>query len=151
TVRFGDGVEGATLPTGQNNIHANYRVGSGLTGNVGAGSITTLVDRPLGVTGVNNPQRATGGQDPQSVNDVRGNAPLSVLTLGRAVFIPDYQNFASSFAGIGRHMRSGFPVGPVAASSSPLPEPGALLWRPEIPLSTTSSPRSAILAVLWFQ
>ncbi len=54
-VQFGDGVEGATLPTGQNNIQANYRIGSGLSGNVGA-AITTLMDRPLGVSGVNNPQ-----------------------------------------------------------------------------------------------
>ena len=53
-------------PPGQNNIQANYRIGSGLSGNVGAGSITTLIDRPLGVSGVNNPSAATGGQDPQS-------------------------------------------------------------------------------------
>ena len=36
-----------------------------------AGSITTLIDRPLGVSGVNNPQAATGGQDAQSVDDIR--------------------------------------------------------------------------------
>ena len=96
-ILFGDGVEGATLPTGQNNIQANYRIGSGLSGNVGAGSITTLIDRPLGVSGVNNPPAATGGQDPQSIDDIRANAPLSVLTLGRAVSITDYQNFAAEF------------------------------------------------------
>jgi hypothetical protein len=110
-VLFGDGVEGATLPTGQHNIQANYRVGSGLAGNVGAGSITTLVDRPLGVSGVNNPMDATGGQDPQSVNDIRTNAPLSVLTLGRAVSIVDYQNFAASFAGIAKAYAIWIPSG----------------------------------------
>src|SRR5262249_51473826 len=77
-ILFGDGVEGATPPSGQNNIRANYRVGSGLSGNVAARSITTLVDRPLGVSGVDNPQEATGGQDAQSVNDIRSSAPLSV-------------------------------------------------------------------------
>ena len=97
-VLFGDGVEGATLPTGQNNIMANYRVGSGSAGNVAAGAITTLVDRPLGVSGVINPEPATGGQDPQSVDDIRTNAPQSVLTLGRAVSINDYQNLR-------RHLR----------------------------------------------
>lgn len=111
-VLFGDSVEGATLPTGQNNIQANYRVGSGLSGNVAAGSITTLVDRPLGVSGVNNPEAATGGQDPQSVNDIRSNAPLSVLTLGRAVSITDYQNFASTFAGIAKAYAIWIPSGP---------------------------------------
>jgi uncharacterized phage protein gp47/JayE len=130
-VLFGDGVEGATLPTGQNNIQANHRIGSGLSGNVGAGSITTLIDRPLGVIGVNNPQAATGGQDPQSVNDIRANAPLSVLTLGRAVSITDYQNFARSFAGIAKANALWIPSGPgrgvfltVAAAGGPALPPG---------------------------
>jgi hypothetical protein len=101
-VQFGDGVEGAMLPTGQGNIQANYRIGIGSAGNVAAGAITTLVDRPVGVSGVNNPMAATGGQNPQSIDDIRANAPLSVLTLGRAVSITDYQNFAASFAGIAK-------------------------------------------------
>jgi hypothetical protein len=102
TAIFGDNVEGATLPTGTANVQARYRVGLGSAGNVGAGTITTLVDRPLGVGGVSNPMPATGGQDPQSVNDIRANAPLSVLTLGRAVSLADYQNFAATFAGIAK-------------------------------------------------
>ncbi len=65
-VQFGDGVEGAMLPTGTNNLQATYRVGSGSAGNVGAGAITTLVDRPVGVSGVINPLAATGGQDADS-------------------------------------------------------------------------------------
>jgi predicted phage baseplate assembly protein len=101
-VQFGDGVEGATLPTGQNNIIANFRVGIGSAGNVAAGSITTLVDRPVGVNGVNNPMAATGGQDAQSIDDIRTNAPQTVFTLGRAVSITDYQNFAATFAGIAK-------------------------------------------------
>lgn len=101
-VLFGDGVEGATLPTGQSNIIATYRTGSGAAGNVAAGAITTLMQRPLGVSGVTNPQAATGGTDPESINDVRSNAPQTVLTLGRAVSIADYENFASTFAGIAK-------------------------------------------------
>ncbi|HTD55857.1 MAG TPA: putative baseplate assembly protein [Silvibacterium sp.] len=111
-ILFGDGVEGSTLPTGQNNVQANYRIGSGLSGDVAAGSITTLMDRPLGVSGVNNPEAATGGQDPQSVDDIRTNAPLSVLTLGRAVSITDYQNFAQGFAGIAKAYAIWIPSGP---------------------------------------
>jgi hypothetical protein len=128
-ILFGDGVEGSPLPTGQNNIHANYRIGSGLSGNVAAGSITTLMDRPLGVSGVNNPQAATGAQDAQSVDDIRTNAPLSVLTLGRAVSITDYQNYAQSFAGIAKAYAIWIPSGPgrgvfitvAAAGGSALP------------------------------
>ncbi|HTV13599.1 MAG TPA: baseplate J/gp47 family protein [Acidobacteriaceae bacterium] len=99
-VIFGDGVEGATLPTGQNNIIGYYRTGSGSAGNVPAGAITTLMQRPLGVSGVTNPQQATGGADAESIDDVRTNAPQTVLTLGRAVSVTDYQNFAATFAGI---------------------------------------------------
>jgi hypothetical protein len=101
-VLFGDGVEGATLPTGQNNLQANYRVGLGAVGNVGANTLTTLIDRPLGVSGVTNPEAATGGQDAQSVDDIRSAAPLTVLTLGRAVSLVDYQNYAGTFAGIAK-------------------------------------------------
>lgn len=131
SVLFGDGVEGATLPTGQNNIQANYRVGSGLAGNVAAGAITTLIDRPLGVSGVINPQAATGGQDPQSVSDIQANAPLSVLTLGRAVSITDYQNFAATYAGIAKASAIWIPSGPgrgvfltVAAAGGAALQPG---------------------------
>ena len=111
-VLFGDGVEGALLPTGQNNLQANYRIGSGTAGNVGAGALATLIDRPLGVSGVTNPQAATGGQDPQSVSDIRANAPLTVLTLGRAVSITDYANFARTFAGIAKAYALWIPSGP---------------------------------------
>jgi hypothetical protein len=110
-VLFGDGVEGATLPTGVNNIVANYRIGSGSAGNVAAGAITSLLDRPIGVSGVNNPQQATGGQDAQSVDGVRASAPQTVLTLGRAVSITDYQNFAATFAGIAKAAAIWIPSG----------------------------------------
>ncbi len=111
-VVFGDGVEGARLPTGQNNVRANYRIGSGAAGNIAAGALTTLLDRPLGVSGVTNPEAATGGQDAQSVGDIRSNAPQTVLTLGRAVSITDYQNYAAIFAGIAKAYAIWIPAGP---------------------------------------
>jgi len=111
-VFFGDGVEGSRLPTGQNNLQANYRIGSGSAGNVRAGTLTTLVDRPLGVSGVSNPEAATGGQDAQSIDDIRSDAPQTVLTLGRAVSITDYQSYASTFAGIAKAYAIWIPAGP---------------------------------------
>ena len=109
---FGDGVEGSTLPTGVNNIIASYRIGSGSAGNVAVGAISTLLDRPLGVTGVSNPQAATGGDDAQTVEGIRVNAPQTVLTLGRAVSLADYQNFAANFAGIAKASAIWIPSGP---------------------------------------
>jgi hypothetical protein len=111
-VFFGDGEEGAVLPTGQSNILANYRTGLGSAGNVPANTLTTLIDRPLGVSGVTNPGAATGGQDAQSIADIRINAPLSVLTLGRAVSLSDYENYAGSFAGIAKAHALWIPSGP---------------------------------------
>jgi hypothetical protein len=110
-VTFGDGVEGATLPAGTNNIQASYRVGTGSAGNVPAAAITTLVDRPVGVSGVTNPQPASGGQDAQTIDEIRANAPLSVLTLGRAVSLTDYQNFAATYAGISKAYALWIPSG----------------------------------------
>jgi hypothetical protein len=111
-VLFGDGTEAALLPTGQNNLQATYRVGLGAAGNVGSGTLTTLMDRPLGVSGVTNPQAATGGQDAQGIDDIRSSAPLTVLTLGRAVSITDYQNYARTFAGISKAYAIWIPSGP---------------------------------------
>lgn len=111
-VLFGDGIEGAVLPTGQNNLVANYRIGLGAAGNVGPNTLTTLIDRPLGVSGVTNPEAATGGQDPQTVADIRSSAPLTSLTLGRAVSLEDYENYAAAFAGIAKANAVWIPSGP---------------------------------------
>ena len=112
TVLFGDGVEGARLPTGQNNIRAQYRVGLGTAGNLDAGSLTNLLDRPLGVNGVINPVPATGGADAQSIADARTNVPLFALTLGRAVSLEDYRNFSQAFAGIAKAQANWIASGP---------------------------------------
>ena len=103
TVLFGDGVlYGARLPSGTANIQASYRKGLGSAGNVDAGQINILLSRPLGLKSVINPIAASGGADPQPLTSAAASAPLSVSTLGRAVSILDYQNFALNFAGIAK-------------------------------------------------
>ncbi|MBA2363389.1 MAG: putative baseplate assembly protein [Chloroflexia bacterium] len=102
TVTFGDGVMGARLPTGQENVRAVYRKGVGLDGTVRADQLTLLMTRPLGVRSVSNPLRASGAQNPQSRDEARQNAPTTVLTLGRIVSLQDYADFARAFAGIAR-------------------------------------------------
>lgn len=101
-VQFGDGIEGARLPTGRDNLRFAYRKALGVEGNVRAGQITTLLGRPLGVKSAMNPAPATGGQGAESRDDARRNAPLTTLTLGRAVSLQDYTDFARSFAGIAK-------------------------------------------------
>ena len=137
-VVFGDGVEGATLPTGQNNVIGYYRVGSGSAGNVAAGAISTLAQRPLGVSGVTNPQAAAGGGDPDSVDEVRSNAPQTVLTLGRAVSVADYQNFAATFAGVAQAHAIWIPSGASRGVFVTVAADGGVDLPPAIPPSPTS-------------
>lgn len=101
-VQFGDGASGARPPAGRNNLVATYRKGLGRAGSVAAGALTTALDRPLGLSEVFNPHPATGGDDPQRIEDARDNAPVTVLTLGRVVSLSNYADFARAFAGIAK-------------------------------------------------
>jgi hypothetical protein len=100
SVIFGDGVSGARLPTGQENIRAVYRKGIGLEGLAKAEQLSLLMTRPLGVKSVLNPRACEGAADPQSFAEARRNAPLTVLTLDRVVSLQDYEDFARGFSGI---------------------------------------------------
>jgi predicted phage baseplate assembly protein len=102
TVQFGDGRTGARPPTGQENVRANYRKGIGLEGTVGARQLSLLLTRPLGVRGVSNPGAATDAADPEPRDEVRRNAPLTVLTLDRVVSLQDHEDFARAYAGISK-------------------------------------------------
>ncbi len=102
TVRFGDGRVGARLPTGRDNIGATYRVGLGTAGAVDAGQITTALDRPRGVDAVTNPLPATGGVDPERVDDARARAPAGVRTFDRAVSLADFADLAREYPGVAK-------------------------------------------------
>ncbi|WP_326647931.1 putative baseplate assembly protein [Streptomyces sp. NBC_01750] len=102
TVTFGDGVHGARLPTGHENVRARYRFGTGKAANVRADRIVQAITRPLGVTAVTNPQPATGGADADGPGLTRRTIPLAVAALDRLVSVADYEDFARSRAGIGR-------------------------------------------------
>jgi len=102
TVEFGDGITGARLPTGVENVKATYRVGTGLDGMVDAEQVSLLMTRPLGVKAVVNPLAPTGAADPEIIDDARQNAPLTVLTLDRIVSLQDFEDFTRAFAGIGK-------------------------------------------------
>jgi hypothetical protein len=104
TVRVtgGDGIMGARLPTGSENVHAKYRSGIGLAGQVAADSLTLMQTKPPGVRTVTNPLPASGAADPESRDSARSNAPLTVVTLDRIVSLDDYGDFARGFAGIGK-------------------------------------------------
>ncbi|MBQ0854486.1 putative baseplate assembly protein [Streptomyces sp. BH-SS-21] len=102
TVTFGDGVHGARLPGGHENVHARYRFGTGRAANVAAGRVTQALTRPLGVSAVTNPRPATGGADADGPALTRRTIPLAVSALDRLVSEADYEDFARSRAGVGR-------------------------------------------------
>jgi hypothetical protein len=101
-VMFGDGHNGARLPTGEENIRATYRSGIGLDGEVAAGSLTVLQTRPLGIQEVTNPLAATGAALQETPREIRVKAPLSVKAMKRIVSLQDLEDFTYSFAGIGK-------------------------------------------------
>lgn len=102
TVIFGDGKQGARLPTGRENVVATYRSGIGLAGEVAEDTLTTMQSKPLGIRSVANPLPAAGAEDPENMDDARQNAPLTVLTMDRIVSRRDFEDFARTFAGIGK-------------------------------------------------
>ncbi|HEX3577710.1 MAG TPA: putative baseplate assembly protein [Thermoanaerobaculia bacterium] len=102
TVIFGDGRSGARLPTGRDNVTSVYRTGIGAPGNVVAGQISLLATRPLGVKSVVNPLPATGGANREDRDTARRNAPMAVMALDRLVSTRDYEDFARTYAGIGK-------------------------------------------------
>jgi hypothetical protein len=102
TVIFGDGRSGARLATGRENVTSVYRTGIGAPGNVVAGQISLLATRPLGVKSVINPLPATGGANREDRDTARRNAPMAVMALDRLVSTQDYEDFARTYAGIGK-------------------------------------------------
>lgn len=101
-VTFGDGIEGARPPTGNENITAEYRVGAGREGMLAEGQLSLLKTRPLGLKGVTNPLAPEGGADAESRDQTRTNAPLTVLTFDRIVSVTDYEDFARQFPGVAK-------------------------------------------------
>jgi len=101
-VVFGDGVHGSRLPSGVNNVRATYRQGLGHDGHVAADQLTQLMTRPLGLKSVSNPAAAEGGTDAEPADQARRTMPLGTRTLGRAVSLLDYEDFAMAFSGIAK-------------------------------------------------
>jgi hypothetical protein len=102
-VQFGDGAaSGARLPSGSENVRAQYRRGLGAAGLVAAGQLSMLITRPPGVRDVTNPLDANGAADLETAAQSRVNAPFAVRTLDRIVTLDDYADFARASAAIAK-------------------------------------------------
>jgi predicted phage baseplate assembly protein len=119
-VTFGDGVNGALLPTGTNNVVATYRYGAGAA--APAAETLTVVQTPTpGLKGVRNPLPPTGGDDADQPAQLRSLAPQSVLTFNRAVSLDDYAAIALTASGVTQAVAS-FAFDPIAQ------RPRVMLW-----------------------
>jgi hypothetical protein len=88
-LRFGDGTNGRRPSSGAS-FSARYRAGNGATGNVGAEALAHLALNEPAIIGVRNPLPAQGGEDPQSIGEVRQKAPVAFRTQERAVTEDNY-------------------------------------------------------------
>lgn len=107
TLRFGDDGLGRR-PKSTTSFTADYRVGNGRAGNIGAESLAHLrtSDGALAaaVTGIRNPLAARGGVEPESMEQVRAYAPAAYRTQQRAVTEADYAAVAGRHPGVQRAM-----------------------------------------------
>jgi predicted phage baseplate assembly protein len=95
-LRFGDGRTGRMPLTGEQ-FTATYRIGSGTAGNIGADVLAHVVTPESGILGVRNPLPASGGVEPETLQEVRQYAPQAFRRQERAVTEADYAEVA------GRH------------------------------------------------
>ena len=83
----------------ERNVVATYRYGAGAA-SPPAGRLTTILKPQPNLASVHNPVAVWGGADPQQPDDVRANAPASVLTFGRAISADDYETIAALAPGV---------------------------------------------------
>lgn len=98
-VTFGDGIRGQRLPSGLDNIIAEYHFGAEAAGPP-AGAVNQLFKPVKGLQSVKNIVSAFGGADAESATDIKKNAPRSALVLGRIVSLQDMEAVAAAFPGV---------------------------------------------------
>lgn len=104
-IRFGDGINGFIPDNGQD-IVVTYATSLGSRGNLAENTIDEIVTNLTLPTGasltVNNPDRASGGEDVETLNDLKQNIPLSIRTLNRAVTEQDFIDIATLVPGVAK-------------------------------------------------
>jgi len=110
-ISFGDGEHGRRLPSGSNNLRVLWRKGSGLEGNLAAGSLQKPVKPHRLLDAVRQPLTSGGGSDMEGTDSLRDNAPASVLALERAVSLADFRHLAVSHSSVWQAGAAGLPSG----------------------------------------
>lgn len=97
TVIFGDGVFGKIPKIFESGIYCSYRVGGGTQGNVGANKICLLDTNIALVSSTFNPSTAdVEGQDKESLEEIKRNAPNANRTVWGALTIKDFSDIVKT-------------------------------------------------------
>ena len=100
TAVFGDGAQGARLPTGRGNVGATYRVGGGAAGEVESEAIDALLGSVRGVKRVSGAGPTSGGADQDDEGRIRSLAPRRARAFGRAVSAQDLVDLSLGYPGV---------------------------------------------------
>ena len=111
TVTFGDGISGV-IPTLYSEIRTKYTVGGGSIGNISTDVVNTISYVPglseaqttalqADLT-VNNTSVGIGGSDPETTEEIRAIAPLTLRANNRAVTLQDYADLSLAVSGVGK-------------------------------------------------
>src|SRR5207237_1304609 len=84
----------ANSPIGRESIKCEYRLGGGVAGNVGAGTLTVLKQSVAFVQGVTNPFPAQGGADPETIEEAKRRGTYAIKNRDRAITAEDYESLA---------------------------------------------------------
>jgi hypothetical protein len=98
-VIFGDGIRGERVPTGTDNILADYRFGAEAAVPP-TGAVNQIAKPAKGLQSVRNLLPAFGGADAEPASDIKQYAPKSALLLGRVVSLQDMAALAGGFPGV---------------------------------------------------
>jgi hypothetical protein len=99
-VQFGDGVNGATLPSGIGNVTALYRTGNAANGWRQSGAKPQANGRVAGLSQLRLYEEVTGGTADEDSSHVRQTAPGRVEELGRVVSLSDFEYEALALPGV---------------------------------------------------
>ncbi|WP_394849953.1 putative baseplate assembly protein [Pendulispora brunnea] len=98
---FGNGIEGRIPLRGPNNLRVTYRSGGGTQGNVQAEAISLATSVP-NLRGVTQREPTAGGEDEETIDHAKLEAPRRLRTAERAVTAADFETIAKAHAGVAR-------------------------------------------------
>lgn len=101
-ITFGDGINGARLPSGLGNVTADYRSGMGPVDDLGSQGVDLLLSSPPAVVRLPVGVPDAPAQPPTQVATERLALPGRAKPMGRLVTAQDYAAFLSSFPGVAK-------------------------------------------------